>query len=670
MRSKSNGTKQRQRIRRKQGHQNYGTLEARNLLATLVSVDVASGTLSISLDNQNDVAKISVAENLNVTVNGSHDLDTSKAGTQAIDIRQLKHLNITGDSHDKQKAWFDSEFVQHHPMESVEIANVNQITIDSTVSVKGDFFAKMSGSDGEITDSINGRLLVGGITNIDAGSNTVDLNNPRHDFENLKVKTSGHRMSAVVTDTNDVTLIGVETSGNFTLKASGEIDDARNTYIDVARDAFFTANSVKLGDHVEDSTNFFRSGFEVSGHVEVHEDSNTVLLSSDVGSMTIHSDGGILDGQRTQINVDGRAQLFGSNRVRLGEGDGNRFDAGFVEFRSNGQVRISENSTLKFVGDSSASNAVLSSEGNITNVNNTAINVDGPVSFQAANVVVGTRTGDTFNAGTITFRSNAGSNALVRVSEDSNTVISGTSQTRVLQLTSSGSITDSPTSDLNVTGNSHLKTTDGGRIVLGDSGHDSDGAFDSVFETRTLTVESDGNVVVEEDTDVILKGQNRANSMTLMTRGAEGRILDTLESQIDVRYNLSVVGRYVNLGTAIIPNGSSTDRLEFSTLTVTSSGNVNVSADDTILLTGNSSVGGFLSLESEGNIRTTRGSELISEEGARFAGMDIYVGNLDDDCFDIINSNEDGSKRLTVLGQGAENVQLGCSAGSNQGSDS
>jgi len=110
MRSKSNGTKQRQRIRRKQGHQNYGTLEARNLLATLVSVDVASGTLSISLDNQNDVAKISVAENLNVTVNGSHDLDTSKAGTQAIDIRQLKHLNITGDSHDKQKAWFDSEF--------------------------------------------------------------------------------------------------------------------------------------------------------------------------------------------------------------------------------------------------------------------------------------------------------------------------------------------------------------------------------------------------------------------------------------------------------------------------------------------------------------------------------------------------------------------------------
>jgi len=61
---------------------------------------------------------------------------------------------------------------------------------------------------------------------------------------------------------------------------------------------------------------------------------------------------------------------------------------------------------------------------------------------------------------------------------------------------------------------------------------------------------------------------------------------------------------------------------------------------------------------------------LISEEGARFAGMDIYVGNLDDDCFDIINSNEDGSKRLTVLGQGAENVQLGCSAGSNQGSDS
>jgi len=174
-------------------------------------------------------------------------------------------------------------------------------------------------------------------------------------------------------------------------------------------------------------------------------------------------------------------------------------------------------------------------------------------------------------------------------------------------------------------------------------------------------------VIVEDEGDIILTGQNSANSLTLQTRGAEGKILDLPETQIDVRYNLSVAGSRINLGTAIIPNGTSTDSLEFTTLTVNSSGNVNLSADDSIILAGSSTVGGFLTLESEGDIRSTSGSELLTGEGVTFEGMDILVGNLADDCFDIINSNEDGSKRLFVNGLGVEDVQLGCLADGSQG---
>lgn len=806
MRANSKSKRKNRRARRKQASQNYGTLEARNLLATLVDLGSTGDQLTVSMSADNDIATIGIATNGNVTVNGSQDLDSSKAGTQTLNASKLYHIDVVGDAASTgQHVTFVDRFSGDHTLHSLDIDHVSQITINSALWVRGDVEIKMSGEGGSITDSSNGQLVVGGQTSIDGAGNRVLLDNANNDFHELKVKTFGNQQDAIVREANDVTLIGLEISGNFDLTAGGDVTDAEHTYIEVLRDANFTANSVTLGDHDGDETNFFRSGFTTTGHVDVQEDSNIVLNSSDVGSMRLRSLGGIMDGLATSINVEGKAELFGNNRIRLGEGGQDIFNAGSIEFRSNGHVhigensdtiftgdnkagslnvkswghvadfqstsinvrnetglegisvvlgdsptnvfnsgslyfwtseafdvtedshshiietknqagsfklesagtitdadnarvtvnglaefkartvdvgdtrddwfvagamnfetvgqfKISENSHLNIVGENSAANTVINSTGNISNAVDAKVDVRNVAAFFADNIVLGTRSGDEFNAGTVNFRTADGANGLVQINEDSATNVGGVSTAKTLKILSSGDITDSPRSDLNVENNSQLMTTaTKGRIVMGDSGVMRDGTpFDATFDTRTLTIQSDGNSVVEEDGDIILTGANSANSMSLIAKGDNGRILDTQETQIDVRYNLNIEGDLVNLGTGVIPNGSSTDRLEFSSLTFQSSGNVKVSADDSFFLIGSSETGGFLTLESEGNIQSTAGSELLSTSGAQFDGMDILVGHLADDCFDIINTNPDGSVRLQVNGDGTEDVQLGC----------
>ena len=803
MRSKS------QKRRRQRKNHNYGTLEARNLLATLVEVNQATGDLSVRLTADNDTAVIAIDGNDFVTVNGAQDLDTNRLGIQKLAASQLNDLVIEGDmGRSGQSVVFNDNFSGNKVLRSVDLSDISQVTINGTVHVRGNFEANMSGSGGRFGDATTGKLVVSGRTNINAAGNTIGLNNTGHDFNELRLTTDGVRQDAIVTDLNDVTLIGVSVSGDLWLTAGGDVSDAQNTFIEVNRDARFVAASVTLGDHAGDSTNFFRSAYETSGHVDVQEDSNTILVNTDVGSLTLRSVGGIYDGLRTNINVDGHAQLFGNNRVRIGEGGLDTFNAGSIEFRSNGHVHISENSDtvvrgdnnaasmnlkswghisdlqgttidvrhesgfegisvvlgdaatdtfntgsmyfwtaelfsvsedsnshiietknragdlrlesagiitdannarvnvdrqatfksnavnvgdtaddwfvantvtfdttglfkfsensdLQLRGDNSAARTVINSSGNISNIANAKVNVRGSAAFFGDNIVLGNKSGDEFNAGTIAFRTPTNANGLVEINENSDTNLGGVNLAKTLRVISTGSITDGPNSDVTVIGGTELTSGNNGHIVIGDSGTLRDGtAFDAAFESRTLTIntEGTGNAIIEEDGDIVLKGNIRANSLSLVSAAADGRILDTPETQLDVRFNLNVEGALINLGTGLLTNGSSTDKLEFSTLTFKSTGNVNVSADDSFFLIGESSTGGFLTLESEGDIRTTSGSELLSQSGARFEGMDILVGNLADDCFDIIQTNNDGTKNLTVNGDGTENVQLGCNA--------
>lgn len=800
-RKKSNSLK-----RRRNKQTSYGTLEDRNLLATLTALNPASGVLSIDLTANNDIAVIDIASNGNVIVNGSEDLNSTAVGSQTVNASDLDRIVIDGDaSRTGQQVSIAGHFVGIRELTSAAINNVNQITVNGTLELTGNFDASLSGSGGRIGDATNGRLRIGGTTTIDAGDNGILLNNTGNDFNIIGLNTTGGE-EAVVTDFNQIAISQATTSDDLVITAGGGITDTEGADITVLRDAYFTASSVELGDNADDTTNFRRSAFDVAGHVELQEDSNTTFLTSDVGSLTVRSDGGIFDGRTTEVHVDGLAQLFGTNRIRIGEhgsdtfnagslqfqtnghahifensntvivGDNNArsldllsfgnvtdsntasinvrrhtgiqsnanvvlgdtandqfnsgtlyffttgdffvtedssshiietknfadrfsltsagaitdaddarikvnrlanfdavsvnvgdtqddlFNAGSVQFKTTGQFKISENSALNISGNNVAGNTIINANGDITDADDARVNIAGSSSFFGDNILLGNTQDDLFNAGAITFKTAADAVGTVNISEDSSTAIGGRNSATTLRLNSDGAITDGPSAEIAVTGNARLTTANNGGIVIGDSGTLANGTpFDSSFQSASLTVQTDGtgNVLVEEDGDIFLAGVNRANSMTLVANDGNGTIRDNATAQIDVARNLDVTGSFINLGTGV-EDGSNTDRLALSSLTFTSNGNVNLSAETSFFLTGESRTGGFLTLASTGSVRSAGDSETMVQTGAQLIGIDVMIGNLADDCFDIINSGINGNKNLTVNASGSEDVTLGC----------
>ncbi len=787
--------------RRRQNKNSYGSLEDRKMLTAVTSINPTSGVLNVTLNDNNDIVVVDIAGNGNVIINGNEDLNSSAAGTQSIAAQNLERIVINGNANRSgQQVAFNGDFVGNRELISASISDVNQISVNGQYDFSGNFDATLSGSDGRIGDSNAGRIRVDGTTTINAGDNAIGLNNTGNDFNVVSLTATG-RDAAVITDFNQIAFSQVDTFLDLVVTAGGSVTDTPGANINVNGDARFTASSVLLGDNASDTTNFRRSAFDVTGHVEFQEDSNTIFVNSDIGSLTVRSDGGIFDGRQTNVNVDGLAQLFGANRIRIGEHGADTFNAGSIQFQSNGHVnifensdtllvgenfsrtldlfsfgnvedandatinvtshtgiqsnanvilgdtandqfntgtlfffatgdffvtedsdthvieeknfadrlsltstgaitdadnarvtvtrlanfdaasvnlgdarddrfnagsvqfttsglfRISENSDLNIAGNSSAGSAIVNANGDITDADGARTNIRSTASFFADNIELGDTAGDQFNSGSLTLNTASDAVGLVEITEDSSTAIGGRSNVTTLRLNSGGTITDGPSSQLVVDGNARFTTANNGGIVIGDSGTLADGtAFDATFESSSVTLQTDGtgNVSLEEDGNIFLTGINRANSATLVANQGNGTITDSMTAQIDVARNFDVTGSFINLGTGT-DGVDDTDRLAFSSLTFSSSGNVNLASETSFFLTGDSRSDGFLTLTSTGNIRTAGDSETTVQTGASFNAIDVQIGNLADDCFDIINGDN-----LFVNASGIEDVTLGC----------
>ena len=79
MSSPSGNSKRRNRNRRRSTGLSYDNLEARRVLATIVSFDAGSGLLSIEMTENNDVALVDISNDGNISVNGDEDVDTVRS---------------------------------------------------------------------------------------------------------------------------------------------------------------------------------------------------------------------------------------------------------------------------------------------------------------------------------------------------------------------------------------------------------------------------------------------------------------------------------------------------------------------------------------------------------------------------------------------------------------
>ena len=144
----------------------YGSLEARQLLAVTTSFDAATGELAINLADNNDIAVVDVAGG-QVQVNGS----------DVVAISAVNSLDIDGDNTQaNQQVALNGSFIGANSLQSVSVDNVNQLTVVGDYVITGDLNVTLVGADGGVGDASTGRLTVGGTTDIDARNNGIFLN--------------------------------------------------------------------------------------------------------------------------------------------------------------------------------------------------------------------------------------------------------------------------------------------------------------------------------------------------------------------------------------------------------------------------------------------------------------------------------------------------------------
>jgi hypothetical protein len=325
--------------------------------------------------------------------------------------------------------------------------------------------------------------------------------------------------------------------------------------------------------------------------------------------------------------------------VNLGNSRNDQFNAGSIQFDTDRIFRLNEDSGTNIVNNSEAGtgSSIINSTGNITNSASATVNVEGSMAFLGDNISLGNQANDDFRFGVLTFNTATEADGVVNITEDDSTLIGGQNTATVARIQSGGAIQDGQTSTINVFGNTSFTALNNDDITIGDRGDvfaggvDTGRDFDARFNSGSLTVNTGGDVFIEEDTTVLLTGNSRANDLTINAGLGAFNVLDSQNARTTVSGTLNVTGALINLGTGTEDvTGFETDRLVMSGLTYNSRGNTNISADSGFELRGDSRADGILILDSDGQI--TAGLD------ATFAATDGFTLFDADDEFDFVIS--------------------------------
>jgi hypothetical protein len=544
-----------------------GTFDAGTL--TFNGVDVF-----ISEDSNTDLVGISSAS-------FSLDLDStgaiSDAGATSVDVAGLADINAgttidlgNGGTFNAGTLTFDGTDVAVAEDSDMDLVGVNSATGDLTLSSTGSIF-----DFGATSVTVGGLTDATAVANISLGGGT---------FNTGTLTFNG--FSVLIVEDSGIDLVGASTANDLTLTATGAIDDAGATSLDVATLAQFSAtSSITLG-----SGGTFNAGnLNFNGTaVTISEDSDTDLVGVNTAtSLNLASAGAITDVLATSIDVSGLADVSAATTIDLGAGG--TFNAGTLTFDGT-DVAISEDSNTDLVGVNSATGALtLDSTGAISDAGATSVAVGGLADVDAAtSITLGS--GGTFDAGTLTF-----DGTTVVISEDSNTDLVGISSASSLNLDSTGAISDAGATSVTITGLADVDAATS--ITLGSGG---------TFDAGTLTFDGT-NVTIAEDSNTDLAGVNVATGA--LTLDSTGAISDAGATSV-------TVGGLADVDAATSITLGSGGTFNAGTLTFDGS-NVTIAEDSDTDLVGASSATGFLTLNSTG---------AISDAGA----TSVTIGGLAD----------------------------------------
>lgn len=599
------------RSRRQDKANEYQDLEKRNLLA--VTSLFEAGVLNVSLDQAGDNAIVRTVDNT-VTVNDQQvDADPNTAGVQALQANAVTNITFFGaEGLNNVDAHINGNFTTGN-LASVTFNNINNATMNGLYNVdfvNGNFVGQNSSFDAD------GQLVVNNSVNFNSESaTTFSMLNATNDFRGaVNIATAGDVM---VRDANSIVLGNVDVGGLMTVRAlDGSITNVGNVSVDGV--ATLQANSVDLG--ATGQVDLFVIVTDVSGHFELVE-ANNVLWggTSELGSAHI-SARLVGQGPTSHVNILGDVE-FDTRDIVLGVGGSNTFNSGRMNFNVIDRIFVFENSGIQIYGDNSAADLDLIAAGDIRNVTNATLEVAGIASFQTAQSVdIGNADGDRFNAGTLQFHGED-----VSVNEDSNLVIDGLANfAQNLTVQANGTITDTNDAYIVVENNARFvsSVTDPTSeqiegVTIGNSGDDF-----FIADTVSFQVEN-GTFNLSEDNSTQIDGRDGfENQAEFVTIRSGGSITNKIDTVVNVERNATFNGESVTLGRR------SGDEFNLGSATFVTPGNATFTEDSSILLGGNTFVGGSLAVQADGNIQDSQSSFVNVIGRGTFVGNNITLGDL------------------------------------------
>ena len=568
-----------------------------------------------------------VANNLNVTTSGTitnvNNSNIEVGNNATLESDRVIFGNKSGDSIEFERLSLNTTSLADIRQDNdVRLLNTTAGTLRVT-------------STGRITNGITSQINVANDATFSGSSIQIGSQaNDQFNANRLNVNSSG---TVVIEEASGSTLFGENTARNFELISNGDIVDHDTAAIDVDNLFELEGDSILLGDSLNDQFNAGLLEFVSSGDTSIAEDSRINLFGdSSAANATLSSTNAIVDSTTATTNIAGLATLD-ALFVILGDASNDELNTGSVNFNTSGNFRMIENSDLSIVGANTANSVFMQADGSLTNTENATLNTTASGNFVADGISLGNQVGDQFNVSALSFSSSGA----VTIHEDSGMLLIGVNTANTLELTSTANLIDGSTTSTNVTG---LASLEAASIRLGDS------AFDT-FNTGTINLNSPGNIVIGEDSNLTLVGDNTARHLTLTANGFIG---DSATSTTNIEGFLIVTADLVNLGSDFDANLD--PQLRFSKLTVNTTGNANITSATSFSLEGNSNVGDRLILTSDGDITDSPTAVTIIENVARLIAQDIILGELETDCFDILA----GIDGLFVNAAGEANIHLGC----------
>lgn len=490
-------------------------------------------------------------------------------------------------------------------------------------------------------------------------------------------------------------------SNSATLVADGDITNLPDAVIDIQNNLWITASSAVVGDMPNDSVTVTRMTANVDNDLTIEQESNARLLNVSATDLSVTSTGTITNRNDATIDVSGDAQFSGTNII-IGQTAADTFNAGRLNFNASNSVLVSEDSDTEIFGINAARSIDIKSSGDITDDDNAITDVAFATIFEGQNVTIGDTATDNFQSRTLTFTSPGH----VDVAQDSRVFLINDSASDQLTLSSTVSILDSPTSQVDIAGEASFITpymnigevvTDSfnaGSISLNQSDtvnitENSDTVFSGDSDVRLAIIRSDGSmsnaadasfeatsvwftvdgditlgtqtgdyfdldrirfnspadVTFDQDDSLYFYGQNTADNLHLIADGAIG---DSGTASFTVLSNTRFEGTAVWIGE------QTTDTFNTGTLTILATGNVIIEENSLMLLEG-SNTAFNLTLTADGVIADDDNAELTVQKFATFTADTVIIGDTATDCFEII----DGASQLLVNAT-TSNVVVSC----------